>query len=151
MRLWRITQKKFALDRACLGSAMYGGRWNPVGMPALYAGSSIALCALEKFVHVSTAVLPPQSLVTVDVPDECAIYEPDIGDLPPSWNSLPDSPAAQSFGQAWLEAMTHVGMRVPSALVPEETNLIFNPRHAAYDRIRLTEMRSFVFDPRMFK
>ncbi|UOD29147.1 RES domain-containing protein [Massilia violaceinigra] len=43
MRLWRITHQKYALDRLCAGAALYGGRWNIVGVPALYCGTSIAI------------------------------------------------------------------------------------------------------------
>lgn len=151
MRLWRISQSKFALDRACAGSALYGGRWNPVGLPALYCGSSVALCALEKFVHVSSAPMPPLVLVGVDLPDIASIYKPKASELPKGWDDLPTSSSAQAFGRAWLEKGEHLAMWVPSVLLPEEYNVIINPLHPEYGHVQFAIVRPFSFDERMFK
>ncbi|WP_036177544.1 RES family NAD+ phosphorylase [Massilia sp. 9096] len=151
MRLWRIAQRKYALDRLCAGSALYGGRWNPVGMPALYCGASIAICALEKFVHVGQAPLPPLVLVAVDFPDECDIFTPAASELPTGWDELPTSTSVQGLGRAWLERSETLAMRVPSVVLPEESNVIVNPLHPDYVRVKLTMLRPFTFDRRMYK
>ena len=151
MRLWRIAQSKYALDRLCAGSALHGGRWNPVGMPALYCGASIAICALEKFVHVGQAPLPPLVLVAVDLPDDCSIFTPNTSELPAGWDELPTSTSAQALGRAWLERGETLAMRVPSVVLPEENNVIVNPQHADYVRVQLTVVRPFTFDGRMYK
>lgn len=151
MRLWRIAQRKYALDRLCAGSALYGGRWNPVGVPALYCGASIAICALEKFVHVGQAVLPPLVLVAVDLPDDCDIFAPTTNDLPVRWDELPTSASAQALGRTWLEGGQTLAMRVPSVVLPEENNVIVNPLHQGYAQVQLTLIRPFTFDRRMYK
>ncbi|WP_338764172.1 RES family NAD+ phosphorylase [Massilia sp. METH4] len=151
MRLWRIVQRRHALDKLCLGAAQFGGRWNPVGMPALYCGTSVALCSLEKFVHVGAGPLPPMVLAAVDIPDDTVLHEPAVAALPAGWDALPTSKAAQSFGGAWLARGAELGMKVPSAIVPEETNVILNPRHPAYGAVALSIVRPFMFDDRMFK
>jgi RES domain-containing protein len=151
MRLWRIAQHKYALDRLCAGSALYGGRWNPVGLPALYCGASIAICALEKFVHIAQAPLPPLVLVAVDIPDDSRIFSPSMNELAPGWDALPTSATAQNLGRAWLELGEALAMRVPSAVLPEESNVILNPRHPEFRHVALTVVRPFSFDQRMFK
>ena len=151
MRLWRIAQTKFALDRLCLGTTQYGARWNPIGMPALYCGTSIAVCALEKFVHVGSGILPPQVLVAVDLPDDCGIYAPGFDDLPAGWDDLPTSLAAQAFGGRWLRGGAELAMRVPSAIVNEECNMVLNPLHPDYSRVQLSIVRPFSFDQRLYK
>ncbi|MDB5962733.1 MAG: hypothetical protein JWP59_4027 [Massilia sp.] len=151
MRLWRIAQQKYALDKLCTGTALYGGRWNPPGMPALYCGASIAVCALEKFVHVGSGVLPDQMLVAVDLPDDCSVYMPDVDMLPRGWDALPTSLAAQVFGGSWLGAASQLAMKVPSAIVHEEFNMVINPAHPAYGRVLLSEVRPFTFDRRLYK
>ena len=151
MRVWRIAQRKYALDRLCAGSALYGGRWNPVGLPALYCGASIAICALEKFVHVGSAPLPPLVLVAVDLPDQGKIFSPTASKLPPGWDELPTSASAQSLGREWLELGDALAMRVPSAVLLEESNVILNPRHPDFEHVVLTVVRPFSFDQRMFK
>jgi RES domain-containing protein len=151
MKLWRIAQRKYALDRLCAGSALYGGRWNPVGLPAFYCGASIAICALEKFVHVGQAPLPPLVLVAVDIPDESEFFAPAVDQLPPGWDTLPTSAVAQDLGRKWLERGTALAMHVPSAVLPEENNVILNPRHPQFLDVELTVVRPFSFDQRMFK
>lgn len=151
MRLWRIGQRRYALDRLCAGAAQYGGRWNPVGMPAMYCGTTIALCSLEKFVHLGVGPLPPLVLVAVDIPDDTAAWQPDPAALPPGWDALPMSTAAQAFGGKWLAGNTALAMRVPSAIVPEECNLVLNPRHPAFAQVALAIVRPFSFDARMFR
>ncbi|NML62594.1 RES domain-containing protein [Massilia sp. RP-1-19] len=151
MRLWRIEQRKYALDKRCIGTTQFGGRWNPVGSPALYSSTSISLCALEKFVHLGFAPLPPLVLIAVDIPDSASIYVPNREDLPAGWDTLPTSRSAQAFGGAWIAAVTELAMKVPSVVVPEENNVVLNARHATYNRVRLSVAREFSFDKRLFE
>lgn len=150
MRIWRIAQRKYTLDRLCAGSALYGGRWNPVGLPALSCGASIAICALEKFVHVGSAPLPPLVLVAVDIPDHSSVFSPAVNELPPGWDELPTSVSAQSLGREWLERGDALAMCIPSAVL-EESNVILNPRHPDFQHVDLAIVRPFSFDQRMFK
>jgi RES domain-containing protein len=151
MRLWRLTKAAYALDRVCIGTAFRGGRWNPIGLPALYAASSMALCALETFVHLGSAKHPPLVLVAVDVPDGSVILEPSLAQLPLGWDSMPTSSSAQAFGGRWLSEGTQMALRVPSVIVPEETIVMLNPRHSDFQKVGLSIVRRFTFDPRMFK
>lgn len=120
-------------------------------MPALYCGTSIAICVLEKFVHVSRTPLPPLALVAVDVPDHHRLYEPGTAALPAGWDDLPTSVAAQVFGGAWLALRANLAMKVPSAIVNEEANVVINPLHPDDGDVELSIVRPFTFDSRMFK
>ncbi|MES2831701.1 MAG: RES family NAD+ phosphorylase [Pseudomonadota bacterium] len=151
-RLWRITSKKWALDTSCEGARLYGGRWNPIGYPVMYAGSTIELCALEKFVHLAGVPAPPLVLVAIDVPDdESLITRVLLPDMPPGWSDLPMSTSAHEFGRAWLDAAAQLILMVPSTIVPEAFNAVINPAHPAYKKIRLQILREFSFDARMWK
>lgn len=149
MRLWRIAHRKYALDRHCAGAALYGGRWNPIGLPALYCGGSIAITTLEKLVHLGTTPCPPLMLVAVDLPEAGAVFEPDPDTVPAGWNALPVSTIAQSFGAAWLRRGDTLAMKVPSVIVPEEANFVINPLHPHYPQVRFTAVRPFSFDRRL--
>lgn len=151
MRCWRITHPRYALDRLCAGAALYGGRWNPVGLPALYCGASISMTALEKLVHLGPAPRPPLALVAVDLPDNTTIFTPTLADLPADWNRLPTSSSAQAFGAAWLRQIKTLAMEVPSVIVPEESNLVINPHHPGFAQVQLTVERTFSFDERLIK
>lgn len=152
MIFWRITSAKWALDKLCEGSRTYGGRWNPVGLPAMYAGTTVEICALEKFVHIGGYKDPPLVLVSIEVPDDKSLrFQPTISSLPKDWSDLPTSAGAQEFGRQWLMSAAQLVLLVPSAIVPEATNALINPMHPAYKDIKLSIVREFTFDARMFK
>jgi RES domain-containing protein len=152
LRLWRITTRNWALDTLCDGARLYGGRWNPVGYPVMYAGATIEICALEKFVHLAGVAHPPLVLVAIDLPDDEALYKrPQPADLPHDWADLPAPASAQEYGRRWLASGSELAMFVPSAVIPEATNALINPRHPAYRTVSLAIVRDFSFDARMFK
>lgn len=152
MILWRIASAKWALDKLCEGARAYGGRWNPAGFPAMYAGTTVEICALEKFVHLAGAAYPPLQLVAIEIPDDHSlIHRPSISALPKDWSELPTSAGAQEFGRQWLASAAQLTMLVPSAIVPESTNAVINPLHPAYKDVTLKVVRDFTFDTRMFK
>ncbi|MDY7573718.1 RES family NAD+ phosphorylase [Actimicrobium sp. CCI2.3] len=150
MKLWRIAAAQWALDRRCDGTRLYGGRWNPIGFPVMYAGTTIELCALEKFVHLSGTVVPPMVLVAIDVPDHASpVFQPALSDLPDDWAALPAPASTQEIGRRWLASPEAFMMLVPSAVIPEALNAVINPAHPAYARVTLNVVREFRFDARM--
>lgn len=151
MRVWRIANARYALDRSCLQTARFGGRWNPIGTAVLYAADSVSLAALERFVHLEGAPWPGQLLVAVDLPEESEIYRPALEDLPAGWDAMPTSSAAQSFGAAWVKSGSSLAMAVPSVIAPEECNVLVNPSHLDFARVTMNVVRPFDYDQRMRK
>lgn len=158
MRWWRISDPRWALDRTGQGMAIHGGRWNPVGVAALYAAETIALAALEKWVHLA-GVAPARAfaLVAVDVPeDTAAILEIPMDELPDGWDQMPSSRAAEQLGRSLLVPagdgeLPVLGFTVPSVIVPESRILVLNPAHPAMGDVTVTLVREFAFDRRMLK
>lgn len=137
--------------------AIYGGRWNPVGVAAVYAAETIALAALEKWVHLA-GVVPARTyaLVAVDVPEDGAIVELSARELPDGWDQMPSSRAAEQLGRTLLAPddegeFQMLGFTAPSVIVPESRNLILNPAHPAMQHVKLALTREFTFDERMLK
>ena len=59
MRVWRICRARFAAEAfSGSGARRFGGRWNSPGVPMVYASSSLALAAIELFVHLEPAQQP---------------------------------------------------------------------------------------------
>lgn len=116
----------------------------------MYAGTSIEICALEKFVHLAGALHPPLVLVSIDVPDTLLMQAP-MTSLPKDWSDLPAPASTQEFGRQWLESKNQLLMLVPSAIIPESLNALINPMHPDYRDVRLAIVREFSFDARMFK
>lgn len=151
MRSWRIAIEEAALDRSCEGAKKSGGHWHHPGVGALYTATTAELGVLERFVHAEGAE-ESLVLVAIDVPDAPELgWEVPDQLLPRGWDELPSSVGAAAFGTAFLERCSHLYMKVPSTIVREGTNLVINPAHPAFDEVKLSIVRSFSYDPRMFK
>ena len=149
MRLYRLCRAPFrALDGE--GARLYGGRWNSPGRPVVYASETLALAALEYLVHIDPADVPADLVaLTLDVPDDVAAEAVAAADLPPGWERGPESHVCQAIGDRWLREGQTPLLRVPAAPVPEEANVLLNPRHFDAARVRVAAERPFAFDPRL--
>jgi RES domain-containing protein len=137
---WRLCRAAFA-DLTGHGARRYGGRWNVPGRPVVYAASNAALAVLEVRVHLD---LPPDLL-----PDDYLLLMIELGDLEiEDVASMPADPAA--FGDAWLREQRSPVLRVPSLIVPESSNLLFNPAHPDAARAGVVAKRRFAFDRRLW-
>lgn len=130
------------------GARMFGGRWNPPGMPAVYLAESRALAALEILVHAPReAIRLDWRVIEVEVPDDwIEVVKPDA--LPPDWRALPSSPGARNFGGAWLGLFGRPALKLPSVIIPEEHTLLLNPLHKDAVRLNVSKPREFRFDQR---
>ncbi len=147
MLVWRLTKPEHAPGLDGEGARLYGGRWNSPGLPVVYCASSLALAALEVFVHLPPAMRRPSALpqltaVGLDVPDDLIreLEEAAIG-------SSEFEP--RKAGDRWLRDGGSLALRVPSAVIPREANLLVNPRHVEIGRVALHLQEAFRFDDRM--
>lgn len=154
-RIWRIATQGpswRADDLSGTGSADDPGRWNSQGLPVVYASSSISLSCLETLVHVSGDTgLPLQRwLVAIDIPAEHWKHRNTLkpSDLP-YWDATPSGAASSDWGDGWLNSRTSLLAAVPSVIVPEECNLLINPRHPACGLMLATIVRRWSYDSRL--
>jgi RES domain-containing protein len=54
-------------------------------------------------------------------------------------------------GNAWLVQGRSVALRAPSVLVPYAWNVLLNPLHAAIERVSISNIEPFRFDPRLWE
>ena len=140
MMAWRLCRAPFA-DLTGEGARRYGGRWNRPGKPVIYAASSAALAVLEVRVRLD---LPPELL-----PDDYVLLTIDLRDLPiEEVIHMPTDPAA--FGDEWLRERRSAVLQVPSVIVPESANLLFNPAHPDAAGVGIIAQRRFLFDQRLW-
>jgi RES domain-containing protein len=138
------------MDRTGTGARESGGRWNRPGTAVVYASRTVAMAALERFVHVAGVVPPDLVLVRIQLPEGCSVEEPALADLPADWHAVPIRPASMDFGPRWAQERRSLVLYVPSAIVPEEGNAVLNPHHAEYAGVRMSIRRDFHYDPRMY-
>ena len=132
------------------GSTLGNGRWHTRSpLQVVYAGSSRAICQLEKRVHSNGANPSAQALMRLELPDSSELNDvKDLG-LPSDWRT--NEAATQSIGNAWIASVASLGMWVPSFIEPSEAILMLIPAHPLYRLIALhIERNPFRFDPRLF-
>lgn len=123
------------------GAMLAGGRWNPIGTPMLYTAQHLSLACLEVLVHLDKSQLPRgYAWSKADLPQR-----PEVLDI-----ALSEIGLCQKAGKVWIDATNALAIQVPSVIIPEEFNVLVNPRHPDYDALTWTEPRSFSFDPRLF-
>lgn len=148
MFVYRISRTKFASDLSGEGARLYGGRWNPKGIPCLYTASSISLAVLEFSVHVNMDELPRAlSVATIRIPDQ--FHDLAIKDLPGDWNRWPSPASTRDLGGKLLTAQKELVIRVPSTVIPSEYNFLINPLHPQFRLVKLVSVEDFVFDVRI--
>jgi RES domain-containing protein len=153
MLLWRLSSERRARDFDGGYGLANNGRWNTRGRPVTYCSTVASLCALEKRVHMlDPDLLPPQVLVTYEVPEHLAARRIEISDLPVGWASREIE--TQTLGNAWLDAQTEAILIVPSVIVPiasaPDRNALINHRALGIDAIRIVDIAPFTLDPRLF-
>jgi len=152
MQIWRICRAKFAGEAfSGLGALRFGGRWNSPGVPMVYASSSLALAAIELFVHLEPN-LQPDDLVSIaaTLPAGEPARRLELDDLPPGWWT-DDFEPLRAIGDKWIQEKGSLALAVPSAALRAELNVLVNPMHPAVAEIKVGEPQAFRFDARMFR
>jgi len=151
MKVYRISKGKYKDDLSGTGAELYGGRWNNKGVKMLYTASSIALAMSEVAVHVPYGILPKDYyVISIDIP-ESLTETLDMSLLEgKNWQEIPHSFETQTIGDNFINEGTNLALKVPSVVVPGDYNLILNPNHKDYGKVKVVEVKPFGFDKRIF-
>ena len=150
IRAWRLSKAHYAADLTGQGAAREGQHWNPPGLGAVFLGLTPEITVLEVLVHLNGVLNAPLVLCAYDVPDGPGlITEPDPTALPEGWNAVPHCKASAAFGGEWLRTGDHLGLVLPSVVVPQARNLMLNPLHPAMAQVVLVHQETFQLDARL--
>jgi len=151
VRIWRVARKRFAaLDGE--GARQFGARWSSEGVAVVYAASHLSLSALEYLVHIDIEDVPEDLLaLAIEVPDDAGEIVVPPADLPAGWRETPAPPFCRQLGDNWVAGSEALLLRLPSVLIPEETNVLVNPAHPRAREVRIARSRLFAFDPRLLR
>lgn len=130
MIVFRIAPKSRIEDLSGTGARLYGGRWNRKGVPLVYTSESRALAIVEFLVHVPLSIVPDKlSIATISLPGDIAPKELPISGLPKNWRDFPAPAKLAEMSTQWAISKESLLLRVPSAVVEEEFNILINPSH----------------------
>src|ERR1700739_441880 len=105
MQVWRISKAKYAHSAfSGEGARQFDARWNFAGTPMVYTSSSLALAAIEFFVHLDPSGAPVELIsVSADVPDESVTERLETRQLSRDWRKT-DHRDLQRLGTEWARS-----------------------------------------------
>ena len=135
------------------GAAQYKGRWNHTGEQIIYTAMTQSLSMLERLVYMISP-FPEMCIGVIDVPDEyikfLGMEETETRDI------LIDYSKSRKVGSGWIANRLSVALAVPSVHIhpsnwQEEPNVLINPLHPDFSKVRLLKYLSFSYDDRLNK
>lgn len=152
MEAFRLTREKFAHSLSGKGAAIKGARWNSVGVELIYTASNRSLAMAEVAVHFTLATLPADyMMVTLEIPDDIECQQIEPGDLPTNWKDFPHPSSTQIFGDKFVQENKFCVLKIPSVVTQGDYNLLINPNHPDFAKIRIKRIEKFPFDKRIFR
>jgi RES domain-containing protein len=144
---FRLTRRRHA-DLSGEGARLVGGRWNSPGRPALYLAESRALAVLDVLVHLDLDEQTiPADYVIMTV--ELSALDGTRGWLEQGPSVPPADAACREIGDGFLVSQRALALRVPSIIVPAESNFMLNPAHPLIGQARIGRLEPFTFDRRL--
>lgn len=151
MIVWRICRAVHAAGAfSGEGARRFGGRWNSRGVPMVYCSSSLALAAIELFVHLEPTQAPNDLVfISTTLPEDEPAHTISPDELGTEWWA--DLASTREIGDAWIRAGSSLALRVPSVPIRGEWNVLLNPLHLQMAEVHIDVPQPFVFDARMFE
>ena len=144
MLLWRISRHR---DLNGIGGLRAVGRWHYAGQPVVYLSENPASALLEVCVHTAANDVPPDfTLLRIEGP-ELKVTAVTESPLPDDWQVWLE--VTRELGTDWLRKKEAAILKLPSALVPQTTNFLFNPLHPDASRFQIAAAFSYPFDRRL--
>ena len=130
------------------GSTLFPGRWNTAATPILYASEHYSTAMLEKLAHGSGLLPPNQHFIEITVPNGVS-YEVLEPAALPGWDQA-TADASKRHGAAWQATRRSLLLLVPSVVARIEWNVLLNPEHPEFTRVRHGLHRPVWWDRRLF-
>lgn len=147
-RVYRISNSKHSNDLSGEGAFLFGGRWNSPGVRVLYTSTSISLSILEVLVYVSNRTLGEKDISVINI-SSASVRKISLDQLDEEWKEVPASPYTQLIGDKWVKSKESLLLIVPSVINPFENNVLINPSHPDFDKVKISEIFNFSFDRRL--
>ena len=133
------------------GAKRFGGRWNGPGVAMVYTAGSASLAILEMLVHLPAHELLKRYVLFDVTFDDSLVTAIHPATLPRVWRRSPPPIAVQHIGDKWIAGGRSVILRVPSVVVPTESNYLLNPAHPDFATLVIGPRHAVQIDPRLIK
>jgi RES domain-containing protein len=108
------------------------------------------LAALEFFVNLEPNDAPDDLLIAGAIVPNEFVETLDTAMLPRTWRKL-NNEVCRDLGSEWATSGRSLALKVPSAVVDGEWNVLLNPRHREFAKVEISKPAPFHYDERMFR
>ena len=152
MEVFRLARERHANELSGKGAARKGARWNSEGVEVIYTAANRSLAMAEVAVHLTLGTIPDDFvMLTIQIPDDVSVLKLSPSDLPINWNAFPYPPANQKIGDSFIQENKFCLLQIPSAVTRGDYNMLINPNHKDFAKIKITATEKFPFDKRIFR
>jgi RES domain-containing protein len=154
--VYRIAKKKYKDDLSGNGAALYGGRWNYPGFRVIYTSETIALAVLE---FITKAALKSNEIKNLYISyieiekggslKQLSAEQLSVEELTQDWYRYPAPDALKDIGTDWLVSGESLLLKVPAVSAPESFNILINPLHPEFNKVRVLKSVPYLPDNRM--
>lgn len=147
MLVYRIVHKKYAKTLFASGLE---GRWNREGKKVLYTAESVSLAYLETMNYRKGFGFNNDfKIMVIQIPINTNFLSVETSALPKNWRDFRNYKECQKIGDEWFENGLDLAIKVPSAVVPENYNVVLNTLHEDYKKVKLIDVLQFYPDVRL--
>lgn len=152
MEVFRLSREKYASPLSGKGAAIKGARWSSTGVELIYTAANRSLAMAEVAVHLTLATLPDDyKMITINIPDDVAVKKISEQGLPADWREFPHPASTQKLGDDFVMENKYCALVIPSVVTQGDFNILINPNHKNFLKIKITRIEKFPFDQRIFK
>jgi len=87
----------------------------------------------------------------VDIPDSSIKTVQSLEFIKPTWHTEEAGVQLQMIGSTWLKKRESLALEVPSAVLRKEYNVLINPLHKDFKKLKFIEIEKMDFDPRLLR
>lgn len=147
MLVYRIVHKRYSDSLFASGLE---GRWNSEGKKVLYTAESISLAYLETLAHRKGLGFNKDfKIMVIKIPNNAEVQTVESSHLPKAWRDFRNYSDCQKIGNTWFDADEKLCLKVPSAVVPENWNVVINTFHRDFKKVKLIDVLDFEPDDRL--
>lgn len=146
VQVYRVVAMEHASDPFGAAGNDDGGRWTTPGTSCVYTARTPAGALLEFLAHLDGEAPGKLAMAVGELPRDALLTQ---SNEPSRWAERPYRDDVRQVGDAWVAEGHSHALMVPSALCPDEWNILLNPAHQGHAALRVVRLQPMQLDSRL--
>jgi len=118
----------------------------------LYFSEHLSLCVLEMLTRIDFEFLTQDfAFIEAEVSEKEIRNIVNMRSISANWRMDPPGIATQEYGSKWLAKGEELAIALPSAVLPNERNILINPNHKNATKLKILNSGPLKLDSRIIK